>query len=196
MEDIIILGFGGHAKSVADSIFRTGNYNIVGYLDIAERDSQYKYLGTDNELQSLYRKGIHMAALGVGFMGGTDGRDSLVQRVKSIGYGLPVIIDTSATLAKDVIIGEGTFVGKNAVINAGARVGNFSIINTGAIVEHDNRIGDYSHISVGAVLCGNVCIGKHTMIGANTTIIQGCKIGDQCIIGANRTVLSDANIPT
>ncbi len=65
MEDVIILGFGGHAKSVADSILKTGKYNIIGYTDIQKSKSQFKYLGTDDELESLYRQGIQNAALGI-----------------------------------------------------------------------------------------------------------------------------------
>ena len=46
MKDIIIVGFGGHARSVADCIERTGQYNIVGYTDLYEAtpNNGYKYL--------------------------------------------------------------------------------------------------------------------------------------------------------
>ena len=36
MEDIVIVGFGGHAKSIADCIERMGKYRIVGYTDFDE----------------------------------------------------------------------------------------------------------------------------------------------------------------
>lgn len=191
MDNIVMIGFGGHAKSIADSIIRVGKYNIIGYTDRIDSNCGFKYLGTDDELKYLFETGIHKAVLGVGYMGKSYIRDSLVSQVKAIGYELPVIIDPSATIADDAIIGEGVFIGKNAVVNADSKVGNFCIINTGAIVEHENEIGDYSHIAVGAVLCGNVKIGCHCVIGANATVIQGRKIGNDCMVGANSTVLSD-----
>ncbi len=191
MEDVIILGFGGHAKSVADSILKAGKYNIIGYTDIQESKSQFNYLGTDDELEALYRQGIQNAVLGVGYMGKSTIRDELVCAAKRIGFEFPVIIDPSATVANDAVIGKGAFIGKNAVINAESNIGDFCIINTSAIIEHENIIGNHSHVAVGSILCGNVKIGHHTMIGAGTTIVQGKIIGDNCIIGANSTVLSN-----
>jgi len=190
-EDIVILGFGGHAKSVADCLLRNDAYHIAGYTDTHDCSNQFAYLGTDEELTSIYRKGIHKAVLGVGFLGKSIIRDRLVQTAKEAGFEFPVIIDPSATIAKDVQIGEGTVVGKKAVINAASTIGDFCIVNTGAIIEHENVIDDYSHISVGAILCGNVSVGHHTFIGAGSTVIQGRKIGNNCIIGANSTILSD-----
>ena len=190
-ESIVILGFGGHAKSVADSIVKDGKYIIAGYTDTHDCKSRFKYLGTDDELSAPFRRGIHKAVLGVGFIGNSVIRDKLVHTAKAIGFEFPVIIDPSAVIADDVVIDEGTFIGKRAVINAETRIGTFCIINTGAIIEHENIINDYSHVAVGAILCGNVSVGCHSLIGAGTTVIQGKTIGDNCIIGANSTILSD-----
>lgn len=85
---------------------------------------------------------------------------------------LPNIVDPSAVIADDAVMGEGIFVGKRAVVNAAAHIGDLCIINTGAIVEHDCDVGNYSHISVGSVLCGGVRVGQRTLIGANATVIQ------------------------
>ena len=73
MEDIIIVGFGGHAKSIADSIERMGKYHILGYTDTEERTSKYNYLGTDDSLEELFRIGVRYAAVGVGYLGKADG---------------------------------------------------------------------------------------------------------------------------
>lgn len=191
MEDIVVIGFGGHAKSVVDSIIMNGRYHIIGYTDITERNSKFIYLGKDDILSYIYGNGVHKAVLGIGFLGNHKIRDGIVKYVKGIGFEFPSIIDKSAIIAHDVEIGEGCFIGKNVVINAASKIGKFCIVNTGAIIEHDNIIGDYSHISVGAILCGETTIGRHTMIGAGATIIQGKKIGKNCIIGANSTVLTN-----
>ena len=195
-EGIVILGFGGHAKSVIDSLLESERYNIIGYTDNHVCKCPFKYLGTDDELKNLYQSGVRNAVLGMGYMGQSTIRDKLVSIATEIGFRFPVIIDPSAIVSNDSIIGKGTFIGKKAIINAGANIGNFCIINTGAIIEHEDIIGDYSHVSVGAILCGNVSVGHHAMIGAGTTIIQGQAIGDNCIIGANSTVLSDVKSNT
>lgn len=191
MIDMVIVGFGGHAKSVADSLVKSGKYRIAGYTDVADRNTQYRYFGTDDVLADLFEKGIRDAAIGVGYLGGSDTRDNIVSRLKQIGYHLPSIIDPTASLAEDAVIGEGTFVGKNAVVNANARVGNYGIINSGAIVEHDCVIGDYCHVAIGVAVCGEAVIGDHTLIGANATVLQCRKVGNHCVIGAGSTVLAD-----
>lgn len=189
-DKIVILGFGGHAKSVADSILKGGRYHIVGYTDTHGCNSQFEYLGTDDELIKIYKQGTHKAALGVGYLGNSMIRDKLVHIAHEIGFEFPAIIDPSAIISEDAVIGEGTFVGKRVVINAGARIGDFCIINTGAIIEHENTVEDYSHVAVGVILCGNITVGHHSMIGAGSTVIQGKTIGDNCIIGANSTIIS------
>ena len=41
MEDIILVGFGGHAKSVINSIEKAGQYIIIGYTDM-EPNKEYR----------------------------------------------------------------------------------------------------------------------------------------------------------
>lgn len=189
---ILIVGFGGHAKSLVDSIISYGKYEIAGYTDIEEKVvPNIPYLGTDDDLKSIFDSGIKNAAVGVGFIGMSDIRDKLYERLMSIGFNLPVIVDSSAIVACDAQIDEGSFIGKRAVINAGSKIGKMCIINTGSIVEHENMIGDFTHIAVGVTLCGNVRVGDHCMIGANSTVIQGLSIGNNSIVGAGAVVLND-----
>ena len=65
MEKIVLIGCGGHAKSVVDSIVSQGAYEIVGF--VAERIDDsfeyrgYKIIGNDADLASLYDNGIKNA---------------------------------------------------------------------------------------------------------------------------------------
>lgn len=191
MEDIVLIGGGGHALSVADTIINEGKYKIVGYTDMVDVHSPLRYLGTDEILECLLDRGIINAAITVGYLGKSSIRDRLYYTAKQAGFRLPKIIDPSAVVSDLADVGEGVFVGKKAVVNAGAKIGKMCIINTGAIIEHNNQIGEYSHIAVGATLCGDVRVGEHTLIGANSTIIQGVHIGMNAIIGAGSIVIGD-----
>lgn len=194
-ERIILIGSGGHAGSVADSIIQSKQYEIAGYIereDMGETGALgIPVLGTDSDLEAVFDAGIHAAFVTIGYMGTGHVRERIYDRLKQIGYSIPAIIDPSAVLANGVQIGEGAFIGKRAVVNSNARIGRMCIINTGAIVEHDNEIGEFSHIAVGSVLCGGVKIGKRALIGANATVIQGVRIGDGAIVGAGTTVRHD-----
>lgn len=192
MEDIILLGLGGHAKSVVDSIEQGGKYNIVGFLDTegmqGKQYRDYRVIGTDDEMQGYFNSGIRNAFVTIGFMGYGQVRNRLYDRLKEIGYAVPNIVDRTAAVSENARFADGIFVGKRAVVNGSAQIGNMCIINTGAIVEHDCHIEGFSHLAVGSVLCGEVLVGEQTLIGANATVIQQEKIGKNCIIGAGVVV--------
>lgn len=191
MKKIIIIGRGGHTKSLVDVIERQKVYEIAGYVVNDESESSegdYPVLGSDDDLKKIFESGIHNAAIGIGFLGKSTVREKIYRVLKEIGYILPVISDPSAVISEKHMIGEGSFIGKGAIINADVKIGIGCIINTGAIVEHDSCVGDFSHIAVGSVLCGEVSVGCRTLIGANSTVIQGRCIGDACIVGAGETV--------
>ncbi len=188
-----MVGFGGHALSIADSIMQSKKYELVGYTDVSDRGNCYgaPWLGEDDALEEIHQKGCENAFIGIGFMGKSDLRDLLFRKLIDFGYSIPVVCDKTAAVGLDVETGSGTFIGKNAVVNAGSRIGDMCIINSGSIVEHENNIGDFSHIAVGAVLCGNVTIGDHCLLGGRSVVMQGVKIGSHCIVGAGSTVLKD-----
>ncbi len=196
-KEIILLGSGGHAKSVVDAIEASGLYKIAGFVSPAEETAfgyhGYRNIGGDEKLQELFDSGIHDAFVGVGYVGQDKVRNRLYGQLKEIGYNLPVIIDPTAVLARDVCAGEGTFIGKMAVVNANASIGKMTIINTASIIEHDCVIENFCHISVGSILCGGVSIGEGSFVGAGTTVIQGVKIGEGCMIGAGSLVLREVS---
>lgn len=190
---IILLGSGGHARSVVDVIESMDAYDIYGFVDEAEKGSSvyrgYKMIGHDDNLQEIYDLGIRYAFVCVGYLGQGRVRDGLYRRLKQIGFELPVLIDPTAVLARDARVGEGTFIGKKVVINSKAAVGKMAIINTSAVVEHDCKIGDYCHISVNSTLCGEVHIEDRSFVGAGATVIQKIRVGKDCVIGAGSIVV-------
>lgn len=188
MEDIVLVGYGGHAKSMADSIERGRCFRIVGYTDMEEHQSSYPYLGTDEVLKECFKKGIRNAAICIGYLGKGNLRERLFYALKKIGFLFPVIADPSAIISESADIGAGTFVGKGAIVNAEVSIGQACIINTAAVVEHECRIEDFAHISVGTVLCGQVFVEKAAFVGANAVVIQGQTIHAGQIIPAGVTV--------
>lgn len=189
--DIILVGYGGHAKSMADCIERGQQFHIVGYTDNEKVDAPYPYLGTDNVLEKYFQEGVTNVAVCIGYLGKGTLREELYQKLKAIGFQFPIITDPSAIISQSAAIGEGTFAGKGAIINAEASIGKMCIINSGAIVEHECVIEDFSHIAVGTVLCGEVRVGKAAFIGANATVIQGKNILPRQIVGAGAVVVAD-----
>lgn len=188
MEKIILVGYGGHAKSVADCIERQKKFEIVGYTDFHSQESKYSYLGTDAVLESCYNNGIRNAVVCIGYLGKGEIRQKLYEKLKNIGFSLPVIADPSSIVSETASVGEGTFIGKKAIVNADAKIGKMAIINTMALVEHESNVGDFVHVAVAAVLCGQVEVEEAAFIGANATVIQGRKITKGQVVPAGVTV--------
>ena len=80
-ERIILVGGGGHARSVADCIARSKQYEIAGYIerDGAERTDSlgYPILGTDRDLKAIFDAGIHVAFVAIGYLGEDDIREGV-----------------------------------------------------------------------------------------------------------------------
>jgi sugar O-acyltransferase (sialic acid O-acetyltransferase NeuD family) len=195
VKKIVLVGSGGHALSVIDSIQSKGEYEIVGITELGDLVGEtvlgYKVIGNDAMLKSVFDNGVNHAFVTVGSIRNTSLRQKLFYMLKDKKFILPAILDSSSNIGSDVWFGEGVYIGKNAVVNAKSSVGDMAIINTGAIIEHGCFIDEFTHIGPGAVMCGDVKIGAHTHIGANATAIQGVNIGDNSIIGAGSIVLHD-----
>jgi sugar O-acyltransferase (sialic acid O-acetyltransferase NeuD family) len=192
---LLLIGGGGHCHSVLDAVMKNGKFSEFGIID---KDSQAACLGVpvigrDEDLPMLLKDGWSDAFVTVGSVGDTALRRRLYAMIKALGFTIPMVIDPSAELAKDVQLSRGVFVGKRAVVNAGAVIGECAIVNTGAIVEHDCIIGRFSHVSPGTVLCGQVVVGNDSHIGAGSVVRQCLEIGERSIIGIGSVVTE--NIP-
>lgn len=192
---LLLIGGGGHCKSVLDSIPQANDYSEIGIIDKKENIGKLllgvPIIGCDDDLLKLYQAGYDYAFVTVGSIGDPKLRIKLFEILEKIGFQIPNIIDATATVSDHANLEEGIFVGKHAVINAGAAIKKGAIINTAAIIEHDCLIEENSHIAPGAVLCGEVQVGVNTHIGARSVIKQQVKIGSNTIIGMGSVVLKD-----
>lgn len=209
---ILLLGAGGHCKSVLDSIISSYSYDSVGIIDkstslimdensntlgipiIGDKNSNVlgiPIIGDDNDLTRLFSEGYTEAFISVGSIGDVSLRKRLYTTIKHIGFHIPNIIDKSSVVSSSVVLGEGIYIGKNAVVNVNAEIGDCAIINTSAVIEHECRIGPFVHIAPGSILSGKVSIEVGTHIGSGSVIKQGIHIGADTMIGIGSVVLKD-----
>lgn len=109
MEKILLIGAGGHAKSVIDSIRSNSEYEIVGIIDkdvmVNKEIIGVPVIGKDEDLPMYYKKGIKNAFITIGSVGDTTVRQRLYEYTKSIGFQHPNIIDATDVALKSNIIG-------------------------------------------------------------------------------------------
>jgi UDP-N-acetylbacillosamine N-acetyltransferase len=186
---LVILGFGGHARSVAAVALANGIQSIL-FVD-ANAKAGETFLGFP-VTQKLERN------IGEGWScipgsGDNSERRSQFDLAQSAGWPIARIIARNATIDVDARIASGCFVGHHAHVGPSAQIGTGCILNTGAIVDHESIVGDFSHIAVNAVVAGRVRIGSFVFLGAGATIIDSVSVGDRITIGAGATVITSLN---
>lgn len=188
---MILIGGGGHCKSVIDVIEAENKFQIHGILDVTEKLGTsvlgYDIVGTDADIMKWKEKGM-LFHVTLGQIKNPNGRFKLYQRLKELKAGLPVICSPGAYVSKHAVVGEGSIIMHQAVINAGAVVGENCIINTKALIEHDTVIGSHCHISTNAVINGDCKVSEFSFVGSNSVFIQGVETGEHCVIGAGAVV--------
>ncbi len=188
-KDVIIIGAGGHAKVIADIIYKSGD-NLIGFLDdnLANKGKEIylgkKVIGTTKDIE-IYNKNYFIIGIG---------NNSIRKKINNENnLKLYTAIHPSAIIAEDVKIGTGSVIMAGVVINPGTVIGKNCIINTCSSLDHDNLLEDYVHISPGAHLAGTVSVKEGTWICTGATIINNITIAKNNIIGAGSVVIKDIN---
>ena len=193
MEKILLIGAGGHCKVIIDLIESLKKYEIFGVTDKKKKGTilNYKIVGDDSKLTSIYKSGVHYAFVCVGAISNQLIRNKIYSKLKNIGFDIPILIHKNAIVSSYAEVGKGTCVMAGSIINAGSCIGKNCIINTGSVIEHDCTIGDNTHISPNVSLGGGTQIGDNTHIGIGSSIIQGVNIGNNVTVGAGAVVIDD-----
>ena len=178
-EKIVLIGGGGHCKSVIDVIEQENRYEIIGIVDtkenIGKKVLDYEVIACDDDLETIFET-CKNAIITVGQIESNKIRVKLFNKLKQIGFKLPVIISPFAYVSKYSFIGEGTVVMHQVLINANVKIGKNCIINTKALIEHDCVVEDNCHISTASVINGGVVVKENSFFGSNATSKQGIEI--------------------
>jgi sugar O-acyltransferase (sialic acid O-acetyltransferase NeuD family) len=191
MKDIILIGGGGHCKSVIDVIEQENKFSIIGILDSKDKIGQnvlgYNIIGTDDDIENFAKKHKNFA-ITIGQIKSPKIRKKIYNRVIKANGKLPVIISPLAYVSKHAKINYASIIMHSAIVNANSIIGKCVIINTKANIEHDVKVGNFCHISTGATLNGNVSVKNGVFIGSNTVVNHNIEIAKNSIIGSNSTV--------
>lgn len=186
MKKLIVVGAGGHSKSVCDSIDESC-MELCGFID------QHKtglHLGKPiyNDVESIpeYKSYSYFVAIG-----DVDARKSWYERLKGLGLEFVNIIDRTAIIAKHINIGVGNFVGKLAIINADVVIGDNNVINTRALLEHDCHIGNHTHVSTNTTINGNVVVEDLVFFGSTGVCNGQLRIGEHAVVGSGSVIIRD-----
>lgn len=184
MKNLIVIGAGGHAGSVADAA-RSAGFTIVGFFD----GSTDRTTSGREPLDSLDGIDLEATAFALG-IGANYSREDACAAIKNSypGARFPVIVHSSAWVSPSANLAEGAVVMSMASVGPGCSVGLGSLVNTGSSLDHDSEMGSFASLGPGARTGGNVTIGERTVIGLNAGILQGISVGSDTVIGARSLV--------
>ncbi len=189
MKDLIIVGAGGYAKSVLDSLDHM-NFKMVGYIDDMKpkgTDHQgFPVLGNTIDCIENINEYVYFVAIG-----NNTKRKVWFDKLKERNLSLINVIDKSALVSHAATIGEGCFIGKLAILNHGSSVGDNCVINTRALIEHGCHVMDHVNISTNATLNGDVVCEEGSFVGSGTVINGQLTIGAWALVGSGAVVVKN-----
>ena len=176
----LILGAGGHGRSVADAIAVNGDH-VVGFLDdgqpVGTLVNGTPVLGALSlawELHRLFAASDQappdqvVVAIGKPAL-----RQTWQQVLEQVAAPLGVVLHPRASVSATVQIGPGSVVLAGAVVNANASLHAGVLVNSGAVVDHDANCGAYSQLGVNAAMAGGSRLGPLAFLGPGEVLRCG-----------------------
>ena len=188
MKKLIIIGAGGYAKSVLDSIDYS-KYEVCGFIDDFTKAKEH--LGIEiigNSLNNIKNKEQYCYFVAIG---NNINRKKWFDNLVNEKLNVINVIDKTAIISKNANIGKGCFFGKMSIVNSGSTIGDNVIVNTKALVEHGCMVGNHCNLSTNSVINGETSIGEGSFIGSSSVVIGQLHIGKWSTIGAGAVVIRD-----
>ena len=185
-KNLILIGAGGFAKSVIDSL-KLNEYKIIGFIDDIKTGKHLGYNILGNSLNNFNSQNYCFFVC----IGDNEKRTIWYNKIIEKGLEVINIIDKSAIVSKNIRMGKGIFIGKLAIVNSDVTLGNNIIINTKALLEHGTSVGDNSNVSTNSAVNGDTKIGKGCFIGSSSVLNGQLTIGDGALIGSGTVVIKD-----
>jgi sugar O-acyltransferase (sialic acid O-acetyltransferase NeuD family) len=199
-KNLVIMGAGGHGSEgawTAEEMNKAQRgeplWNIIGYVDddtakIGKELYGYRVLGTPEDFAgtATAKKIWYYCA-----MGDNRAREKVVARLDGLGWHAATLVHPAAIVAKDVVIGDGSYVGPLCNLSPNSRIGRHVLINSQSTVGHDVEVGDFAQICPGARVNGFCVVGRFALVGSNASIFQGRKIADDVRVGSNSFIVQN-----
>lgn len=150
MKKVLLYGYGGHAKVLAELLLEDGAtwVGVFDDKDIETSSDHIEYLGK-------YSPNIHPELKVIIAIGNNVVREKLAKEIKHPFFSF---IHKSAFVSSSAKIHKGTVVLQNAIIQSNTIIGEHCIVNIQASVDHDTIINDFVHIA------------PHSYVGSNSTV--------------------------
>lgn len=173
---LLVVGAGGHGRSVAEAAELSGQFEVVGFLDDALPAG--KLLLNVAVLGPMVGIGHHRAAADqtIVAIGNNAIREKLMQQLAATGFALATVVHPRAIVSSSAVLSEGSAVMAGAIVGTEARLGMGSIVNCGAVVDHHAIVEDFGHLGVNASMAGGTVLGHGAWMQAGAALGYGVRV--------------------
>lgn len=184
MKNIIVIGSGGHGRSVTEIILQSDEFNLVGFVDDSFVPNAtlwgYPIIGKINDLAEVRL----LADFAVVAIGNNTLREKIFAQLNELNFKFASIFHPKSIVSPRAIIGEGTVVMAGAIVGTEAKLGRGVIVNCGATVDHHCTVGDFGHLGVNACMAGGSNLGVSAWLHAGSSLDYSVSVSAETIVPA------------
>jgi UDP-N-acetylbacillosamine N-acetyltransferase len=188
VKKLVIIGAGGHSKSVADIFLQSNPKSTVVFVDI-NADPGKKILG----FPVIKETKDHIDGSVVIAIGDNNTRKRVFDKYAKFGF--TNVISKNAHVGINASLGNGNFIANFTHIGPDSKIGDNNIVNNGAIIEHEAEVGNHCHFAPRSVVSGQCKVGDNVFMGVGAKLINNVSICSNVIIGAGATVIKNITEP-
>ncbi|WP_447772846.1 PglD-related sugar-binding protein [Variovorax boronicumulans] len=174
---LLIIGAGGHGRSVAEAALLGQDYALTAFLDDATKPPKHHLWGCPvwgaTAMLADCRGRIDEVIVAIG---NNTLREALHQQAKAQGIPLATVIHPAAMVSPTGTLGEGSAIMAGAIVGTGAQLGEGVIVNCGAVVDHDCVVESFGHLGVNAGMAGGSVLGRSVWMPVGSALAYGVKV--------------------
>ena len=187
---ILLLGAGGFAEEVADLIEDSPGYEVVGFVESADRARCSQPVG-DRPVYWVEDIGRYAHDhLALSALGATN-RNVFIERVAAEGFRFATVRHPTAHVSRTAVLEPGAFIGAGVVVGAHSRIGPHALLNRGVLVGHHVEVSSCVSLMPGANLGGSSTVGAMSYVGMGALVLNNVRVGRSCMVGAGAVVTRD-----
>lgn len=183
---LLVVGAGGHGRSVAEVAKLSGQFEVVGFLDDTLPEGQIvcglPVLGPVAGMAE-HRTIVDQAIVAIG---NNAVREKLMQQLTLAGFELATVVHPRAIVSPSALLGAGSAVMAGAIVGTEAHLGVGVIVNCGAVVDHHATVEDVGHLGVNSSMAGGTILGHAAWLQAGAALGYGVHVSANTVIPPGR----------